>query len=155
MMGGFHFKAHVLQVQHNIPAHILRQVQGAHVKKSRHLVGIRGGPSVLIGVKQKELTFRACLEGISHVQGLPGDPAHHISGVPFKRLPAGPVHVADEPCHLPLLGPPGKDLKGIQIRVQVHIRLLNPHKPLNGRTVEHTAVVQSLPQLTGSNGNIL
>ena len=155
MMAGLHLKSHLLQVQHNIPADIFRQVNGRHVKISRHLMCAGSGPSLLVRVKEKEFTFRTHIEHISHVLRPLDSPFEHIPRIAGKRGPVRVIHVADKPGHLALLGPPRKDLKGIQIRIQVHIRLVNPHKPFNGRSVKHAAVIQCLFKLAGSDGHIL
>ena len=39
--------------------------------------------------------------------------------------------------------------------MQIHIRLLDSHKSVNGRPVEHTPVLQGLVQLVGRDGNVL
>ena len=155
MMAGLHPKPHLLQVQHNIPSDIFRQVNGGHVKISRHLMCAGGGPPLLVRVKEKEFTFRPHIEHISHVLRPLYSPFEHISWVAGKRGSIRVIHVADKPGHLALLRPPRKHLKGIQIRIQVHIRLVNPHKTFNGRAVKHAAVIQCLFKLAGSDGHIL
>ena len=54
------------------------------------------------------------------------------------------MDITDQAGDLPVLGPPGKNGKGIQIRVEILIRLLNPHKPLDRAGVHHNLIVQGL-----------
>ena len=154
VVAGLHLKAHILQIQHNIPAHIFRQVNRRNIKIPCHLVGLGGGPPLLVGVEQEEFTLRPHLEGISHGlcpgHGLP----QHITGITRKGRAVRIVHVADQAGHLSLLGTPGKYLKGIKIRIEVHIGLINPHKALDGGAVKHTLVIQGLLQLAGRNCHI-
>lgn len=118
-------------------------------------MGIGGGPSLLIRVEKEELALRSHIEHIAHAGGLLNRPLQHIPGIPRKCGPVRIIHIADQPCHLALLGPPREYLKGIQVRVQVHVGLVNPYKSLNGGAVKHAAVIQRLPKLAGSNGHIL
>lgn len=60
----------------------------------------------------------------------------------------GVCNIADQPCHLALVGLPGEDLKGLHIGHQEHVRFLDPRESLDRRAVEHDLAVQSLLELT-------
>ena len=121
MMGLFYQKSHILQVQNNITSHVLPLINGRHIKISRCLMGVSSWPSFVICMKQEELTFRAGKETISHLFCLPNHLLQHIPGVSLKRCSVRPIYVTHHTGNLSLLGPPRKDLKGIQIRIQIHI----------------------------------
>ena len=154
MMAGFHLKSHLLQGQHNIPAYIFSQINGRYVKISGPLVGLCCRAPLFIGVKKEKLTLRPHLEHIPHIRRPFDSPLQHIAGIPLKWCAVRIVHVADQPCHSALLRSPWKDLKGVQIRMKVHIRLIDPHKALNGGTIKHTPVIQGLRQLSGRDRHI-
>ena len=154
MVGGFHLKSHVLQIQHNVPAHVLRQVDGRHVKIPGRLVGLGGGTALLVGVEQEKLALRANVEHVPHLLRPLHGALQHKTRVPDKGLLIHAVHVADQARHLALLGPPGEYLKGVQVGIQVHVGLVDPHKALDGGAVEHAAVVQGFPKLAGRDGHI-
>ena len=154
VMGGFHLKFHGFQIQHNIPAHIFRQVDGGHVKISRRLMGIGGRPPIVVRMEQEKLALRPHLEGIAHLLCLLCRLAQHIPGISLKRLLVYAVDVADQPGHLALLRTPWKDLKGVQIRIKIHIRFFDTHKALDGGAVKNTPVFQRLRQLSHCNRHI-
>ena len=78
----------------------------------------------------------------------------HIPGISLIGCPVDAVHITDQTGNLSLLGAPRKDGKRIQIRVQIHICLLDPRKPFDGRTIKHAGVVQRLLQLAGRDRHI-
>ncbi len=55
--------------------------------------------------------------------------------------------VADQPADLALAGLPGKDLEGVEIGHQEHVRFLDAGKTLDGRAVEHDLAVEGLLEL--------
>ena len=64
------------------------------------------------------------------------------------------MDVADQPGHLAVLGPPGQDGEGVQIRPEVLVRLLDADEPLDGAAVHHDLIVQGLFDLGGRDGHI-
>ena len=154
MVGGFHLESHVLQIQHNVPAHVLRQVDGRHVEIPGRLVGLGGGTALLVGVEQEKLALRSNVEHVPHLLRPLHGALQHIARVPDKGLLIHAVHVADQARHLALLRPPGEYLKGVQVGIQVHVGLVDPHKALDGGAVEHAAVVQRFLKLAGRDSHI-
>ena len=65
----------------------------------------------------------------------------------LKRGSVLTIHITNESRNLSLLWSPRKNLKCIQIRIQIHIRVLILCKSLDGRTVKHTSVIQRFFQL--------
>ena len=142
VVAGLHRHAHLLQIQADLPAGPLPMVQRAQVKVARLVPGAGGGPALLVGLKEEKLQLRADVEGVkAHVPGLSDHPAEHPSGVAYEGGAVGVVHVADEPGHPPLGGPPGENGKAAPVREQVLVRLVHPGKALDGGAVEHDLVV--------------
>jgi hypothetical protein len=54
-----------------------------------------------------------------------------------------------------VLGPPGQDREGIQIRPQILIALIDADEALNAASVDHDFVVYGLLNLAGRDGHIL
>ncbi len=105
-------------------------------------------------MEQEKLTFRPNLKMISQLFRFPYGTFQNISWVSLERIPVWPVNIANEPCHLSPLRPPWENLPCAKIRIKIHIRFLNPHKPFYRRAVKHTLIVQCLFQLAGCNRHI-
>ena len=123
MMRREYLKSHLLQCEHHIPPGIFPEVNRSHIKIPALLVGQGGGKSVLIRVEKEKLTLRSRVQRIAHLCRSCHCLFEHISWISLIGRPILPVYIADQPCHLPLLGAPRKNLKGTQIRAQVHIRI--------------------------------
>ena len=65
------------------------------------------------------------------------------------------MDIADQPGHPAVAGPPGKNGEGVQVRVEILVRLVDPHEPLDGGAVKHDLVVDRLLDLRRSNGHVL
>ena len=155
VMRSLNLKSHLFQIQHNIPPYIFRHINRAHIKISGHFMRFGSWLSFFICLKQKKFTFWTYQKSITHIGCFFQYLFQHKARISLKRFSSWPIHITNQPCHLPLLRPPRKNFKSIQIRMQVHIRLLNPHKSLNRRTIKHTTIIQCLSQLAGSYGHIL
>ena len=155
MVGSLNLKSHVLEGQANIAAAALTQIGRPHIKITRRVMSDGGGMAILVGVEQEEFALRPHVEAVSHVRRILDRFAQDVARVPFKRRAVRLVDVADQPGNLPVPGVPGQDDKGVQIRPEIHIGLLNTHKALDGRAVEHTLVIQCFFHLAGRNGHIL
>ena len=65
-----------------------------------------------------------------------------------ERRAVGVGDVADDAGHaLRACVGPGEDLKGVQVGLEVHVGLFNPHEPLDRRAVEHDAAVERFGEL--------
>ena len=155
MVRRLHSKPHLLQIQNNITAYILCHIYRAHIKIPGHFPGVCRGSAALICVKQEKFTFRAHMEGVSHSLSLFQNLLQHIPGIALKRFPVGTVNVTNQAGNLSLLRPPGEYLKGIIIRIQIHIRFLNPNKSVYGRAVKYALIIQRPFQLTGGKSHVL
>ena len=71
----------------------------------------------------------------------------NIARIAFKRRMIRTIYIADQSRNAVFFRRPGIDDKGIQIRIQTHIRFLNAHKALDGGAVKHTVVFQRFFQL--------
>ena len=155
MVRRLHSKPHLLQIQNNITTYILCHIYRAHIKIPGHFPGVCRGSAALICVKQEKFTFRAHMEGVSHSLSLFQNLLQHIPGIALKRFPVGTVNVTNQAGNLSLLRPPGEYLKGIIIRIQIHIRFLNPNKSVYGRAVKYALIIQRPFQLTGGKSHVL
>ena len=156
VVAGLDLEFHLLQGHADLPAGGLAVVQGAQIEVARLVVGLGGGLALVVGLEQEELRLRAHVEPVkAHVVGLLDHPFQHIPGVAHKGRAVGVVHVADEPGHLAVVGPPGEDTEALEIRIEILVGLVDAHKALDGGTVEHALVVDGLLDLGGGNGHIL
>ena len=147
MMGGSDLKSHVLQCQHHIPPGILAKIKRAHIKISALLMCQRRRQAVIIHVEKEKLTFRSHIHRIPHFFCLSDRLFQNIPGIYLIGRPICAVDVTDQTRHFTLLGSPREDLKGTQIRIKIHIRVLFSGKPFQRGHVKHTAVIQRLFQL--------
>ena len=147
MMGRSDLKSHVLQCQHHIPPGILAKIKRAHIKISALLMCQRRRQAVIIHVEKEKLTFRSHIHRIPHFFCLSDRLFQNIPGIHLIGRPICAVDVTDQTRHFPLLGSPREDLKGTQIRIKIHIRVLFSGKPFQRGHVKHTAVIQRLFQL--------
>ena len=105
--------------------------------------------------EQEELRLGAHIKPVkAHGVGLLNHLFEHIPGVANEGGAVGVVHIADEPGHLAVAGPPGEDGEGVQVGVEVLVRLVNADKALDGGAVEHDLVVHRLFDLRGGDGHI-
>ena len=156
MVAGLDLKAHLLQIQADLPAGALTVVQGAQVEVARLVPGEGGGVALVVSLKEEELQLRPDVEGIkAHVPAALEHPAEHPAGVAHKGGSVRVIHVADQPGHLALGGPPGEDGKAVQIGVEVLIGLIDAGVALDGGAVKGDLVVHRLFNLGGGDGHIL
>ena len=154
MMGGSNLKSHVLQCQHHIPPGILAKIKRPHVKISALLMCQRRRQSVIIHVEKEELAFRPHIHRIPHFFRLSDRLFQDIPGIHLIGRPIRAVDVTDQTRHLPLLRSPRKDLKGTQIRIKIHIRVLFSGKSFQRGHVKHASVIQRLFQLAYRHSHI-
>ena len=155
VVAGLDLKLHSLQRQADLPAGRLAVVQGAQIEVAGLVVGLGGGLTLVIGLEQEEFRLGTHIKGIkAHVLGLLQGPLQHVAGVAGEGRTIGVVHVADQAGHLTVAGPPGEDGEGVQVGVQVLIRLVDADKTLDGGAVEHDLVVDRLLNLGGGDGNV-
>ena len=147
MIGRFHIKAHLLQRQDNIPSRILSQIDRAHIKKARFLMGKGRGISLIIRVEQEKLTLRPHVELVSQSFRVLHCPLQDPAGIAAVDRSVRSVNIADQPGHLPLLGPPREHSQGIQIRAQEHIHVVVMQEALHAGAVEYIALIQHPLQL--------
>ena len=155
MVAGLDLIAHLLQRQADLPPGGLPVIQGAQVEIARLVVGAGGGLALLIGLEQEELRLGAHVEGVvAHGLRFLQHPLQHPPGVSHKGSAVRVVHVADEPGHLAVLGPPGEDDKAVQVGPEILVRLVDADKPLDGGAVDHDLVVHGLLDLGGGDGHV-
>ena len=119
VVAGLDLKVHLLQGHADLPAGGLAVVQGAQVKVARLVVGLGGGLALVVGLEQEELQFRSHIAGEAQGVGTAEHPLQHTSGITGEGGTIGVVDVADQPGHLAVLGPPGQDGKGVQVRPEI------------------------------------
>ena len=119
VVAGLHRHAHLLQIQADLPAGPLPMVQRAQGKIAGLVGSPDGGLTVFIGLEQKELQFRSHIAGEAQGVGTAEHPLQHTSGITGEGGTIGVVDVADQPGHLAVLGPPGQDGKGVQVRPEI------------------------------------
>ena len=156
MVAGFDLKAHLLQIQADLPAGGFAVVQRAQVEVARLVLGAGGGPAVLVRLKEEKFQLRPDVELIkAHGVGPAQRPAQHPPGVPHKGRAVGVVHVAEHAGH----PAPGhlrrQDKEAVQVGVQALVRLVDAGEALDGGAVKHDLVVHRLLHLGGGDGHVL
>ena len=141
VMGRLNLKSHILQSQHHISSCILPQIHRTQVKISRLFMSDGSRLAVVILMQQKKFTFRANIEAVPHLGCLIDLLLEYHAGCPCKRCSVRIVHVTDNAGYLALLWPPWENRKGVQIRIQIHVGLLDAHKALDRRSVKHNTVI--------------
>ena len=155
VVGGLDLKVHSLQRHTDLPPGGFAVIQRAQIEVASLIVGLGGGLSLVIGLEQEKLCFRPHVESLkAHISGLLDGPLQNIAGIPGKRRPVGVVHVTDQPGHLFVQRPPGKDAEGLQIRIKILVGLIDTDKALDGGAVKHTLIVYRLLNLGGGNGHV-
>ena len=131
-------------------------IQGAQVEVARLVVGLGGGLALVVGLEQEELRLGAHIEAVkAHGVGLLDHSLEHIPGVAHEGGAVGVVHVADEPGHLAVAGPPGEDAEALEVGIEVLVGLVDADEALDGGAVEHDLVVHRLLDLGGRDGHVL
>ena len=154
MVTGLNLKAHVLQAQADLPAGALAVVQGAQVEIAGLVGGLGGGVAVIVRLEQEKLQLRPHVEGIAHALRPLDHLLQNAPGIAHEGRAVRIVDVADQTGHLAVLGPPGQDGEGIQVRPQVLVGLLNADKALNGAAVQHDLVVYGPLHLGRRDGDV-
>ena len=155
VMRSLDLKAHFFQIQADLTAGQFTHVRGAQVKVTGGIVGLGCGVAVLVGVEQEELALGAYIKGKAHFFSLTDGLFQNVAGVSLEGSAVRLVYIADQPGDTAMLGVPGIQREGIQIRTQVHIGFFDTHKALDRGTVEHALVIQRFFGLACGDGNIL
>lgn len=155
MMGGFYHKSHILQRQHHVASRIFPQIYRPHIKISGALMGQGCRRPVLVCMEQEKFALRPYVKGVSHLFCFLQDPLKYMSWITFQYRAVSLVNVTDQAGHFSLLRSPRKRCKRIQIRIQVHVRILHPGKSFDRRAVKHTLVVQRTLKLACCHCHIL
>ena len=154
VVGGLYLEAHILEGHADIPPHVFPEVDGAEVEIAALVVRGGGGSAEFIGMEQEEFQLRAHVEVEAHIRRLLDHAAQAVARVALEGGAVRHVNIADEAGNLALLGPPGEDHEGIEVGVEVHIRFLDAHEPLDGGAVEHALILQRFFKLTGGDGHV-
>jgi hypothetical protein len=76
-------------------------------------------------------------------------------GAPGERLLVRGVDVAEQPGHPAALVVIGQDAEGVEVGLEQHVRLFDPHEPLDGRPVEHDLAAERLLELAARHFDVL
>ncbi|OPY27049.1 MAG: hypothetical protein A4E28_02184 [Methanocella sp. PtaU1.Bin125] len=155
VVGRLDLEPHVLQRHDHGPAHLVAQVHGREVEIAALVLGLYRRTAIFSPLEQVELRLRASVHHEPGLLGLLDDPLQVDPRIARERLATGQVHVADEPGHIAILALPRDERERVEIRLQVHVRLLNPDKPLDRRAVKHDITVQRLLKLTDRQRHVL
>ncbi len=156
MMGGLDLKAHGLEGLDDLAATIDTGILGIEVEIAGDIAGDGGGQAVLIFLEQEKFGLGADVHGVADFFGLGQDPLEVDPRAAGKGGAVGLVDVADDTGGGDaVLIPPGQDGKGVVIGLEIHVRLVDADKALDGGTVKHHLAVQRLFDLALRNGNIL
>ncbi|MPM90430.1 hypothetical protein SDC9_137551 [bioreactor metagenome] len=143
VVGGLDFKAHVFQRDADFSSGGLAMIQRPQIKIARLVVGLGGGLTRVVGLKQEELAFGADVKGVKpHVCCFFERTFEYVARISHKRGTVCIVYVTDEAGGLAVRALlPWEYREGIQVRVEVLVGLVDADKPLDGRTVKHDLIV--------------
>ena len=106
VMRGLHYKAHILQCHDDISSGILSKIGRTDVKIARLLMCDRRGQTILITLKQEELTLRSYMEGVSLLRRLGNGTFQDITRVAREGISLRIVYITNQSRHSSLLGSP-------------------------------------------------
>ncbi len=147
MVRRFHVKAHGLEREHDLAAHILALVHRAQIEVARRVVGV-GGRHAVLRLEEEELGLGPGLHRVALGRRHRDHFLEAGARVADERLAVGGVDVADHPRDFLAGGPgPREDAERREIGAQVHVRFLDAHEALDRGAVEHDLAVQRLFEL--------
>ena len=107
VMRGLRMDAHLLQGQADFPPDIFALVVGGDIAVASEVVGIHGRIALFIGFKQIKFALGTDLTDIAHLRRLFDGSLQNMPGASLKRPAVGIVHIAEQPHHPAVGGPPG------------------------------------------------
>jgi len=150
-------KPHRLERQHNLPADVLAPVHRGQIEVAPGVVR-QGRRRPVPHLKEEELRLGACAQREAPLGGPRDDPLERRARAAHERCAFRVVDVADQPADLAArrrMGRPGKHPVGREIRLEEHVRFLNPDEPLDRGPIEHDPAVERLLELAVGNLDVL
>ncbi len=155
VVGRLDLEPHVLQGGDHGTARLVAQVDGREVEVAAFVFCLRRRTAFRVPLEQIELGLGPGVHDETGGLGLLDDALQVAARVAGERLAAGQVDVADEPGDVAVLALPGDEGKRVEVRLQVHVGLLDADEALDGGPVEHDVAVQRLFQLFDRQGHVL
>ena len=147
VVGRLDLEAHCLHLLDDHPADLLALVHRTQVEVCGRIVRRL--------LEQEELRLASRHHREAELPG-PGELAlEGEAGAADEGLLVGGVDIAEQPRHPPALVVVGQDAEGGEVRFQQHVRLFDPHEPLDRAAVEHDLPVQRLAELGAGHLHVL
>ena len=137
----FYFKSHLSQDINDLTTSVVGKVCRSQVKIATLVIHLKSWVSIFIELKEEELWFW------SKVEGFEANFFHVTKGtfevttwVSCKRFPFCCIDITNQSCNTTVLISPRENRPRVQVRIEIHIRFINPNKPFNRRSIKHSLV---------------
>ncbi len=147
VVGGLDLETHLRELLDDHPPDLLALVERAQVEVGAGVVRRGGGRAVGRVLEEKELRFTPRHHREAELSG-PGELAlERRPGTAGEGLLIGGIDVAEKTGHPPALVVVRQDPEGLEVGLEEHVRLLDPHEALDRGAVEHDLAVERLVEL--------
>ena len=137
----FYFKSHFGQDVNNLTTSVISKVCRRQVKITTLVIYLKSWISIFIKLKEEEFWLW------SKVERFEANFFHVTKGafevptwVSCKWFPFCCIDITDQSCDTTVLISPRENSPRVQVWIEIHIRLINPNKPFNRRSIKHGLV---------------
>ena len=138
---GFYFKSHFGQDVNNLTTSVIRKVCRRQVKIATLVIHFKSWIPIFIELKEEELWLWSKVERFEanffHVTKGTFEVSTWVS---CKRFPFCCIDITNQACDTTVLISPRENSPRVQVWIEIHIRLVNPNKPLDRRSIKHGLV---------------
>src|SRR6184192_2768740 len=146
---------HRHQVPDDEAPDLLGPVHRGLIEVATVIMGVGGGLAARVELEDEELRFGARHHLVAQRLRRRDLPLQRLARASRERRPVGVVDVADEPGDAPPLVVVRQHPERVEVGLQDHVRLLDPHEPLDRRAVEHDVALERLVELALGHFDVL
>lgn len=145
MVGSLNFKTHLFKGFNDLAAAIIPGILRIDREVVGNVVGNGSRGTIFIFFKEEKLCFSPNVHCVTELFRLGQNPLEVYPRATFEGSVIGFVNITNHPgCSHTVFVPPGQNGEGVIVRLEIHIRFINPGKTIDRRTVEHHHPVQRL-----------
>ena len=150
-----HLEPHRDQVPDDEAPDLLGPVHGRLVEIAAVVVRLGGRLAARIQLENEELRFGPGHHLVAHRLRRRDLPLQRLPRASREGRPVGVVDVANEPGDAAPLVVVGQHPERVEVGLQHHVRLFDPHEPLDRRAVEHDIALERLLELALGHFDVL
>ena len=141
-------ESHLLEHVHDRAPRVLAEVHRREIEVRADVVRLGRRLAVRPALEHEELGFHPRVHRVAHARRASAITRFSAPrGSPANGVAVGHVDVADQPRDAILRIAPRKDRNVVEVGREQHVRLLDPHEPLDRRAVEHDVAGERLLEL--------